>query len=254
MSGSASATKPKRAPNPNAGHRDRLRERFARAGADGVQDYELLELVLFNAIPIVDVKPLAKRLIKGAGSFADVVAAPPLKLAALIEEAPILEEAESWEVAKVKKTTRNIVHQLSLIRAASLEAAKANVMRRPVLSSWSDLLSYARASLAYDATEQFRVLFLNTKNALIADEKMAEGTVDHVPVYVREVIKRALTLDAKSLILMHNHPSGDPTPSRADIEVTKGLVTAAGAVSIGVHDHLVIGRGREVSFKSLGLM
>ena len=240
--------------NPNAGHRDRLRERFARAGAAGVQDYELLELILFNAIPIKDVKPLAKRLIKACGSFADVVTAPPLKLAALIEEAPILTDEPDWATAKVKKTTRNIVHQLALVRAASLETAKANVLRRPVLSSWSDLLAYCRANIAYDATEQFRVLFLNTKNALIADEQLSTGTVDHTPVYPREVLKRALSLDAKSLILVHNHPSGDPTPSRADIQVTNDLASAARAVGVTVHDHLVIGRGQDVSFKSLGLL
>ena len=240
--------------NPNAGHRKRLRERFARAGAEGVQDYELLELVLFNAIPIKDVKPLAKRLIKGCGSFADVIAAPPLKLASIIEEAPILADEPDWAAAKVKTTTRNIVHQVALIRAASLEAAKANVLKRPVLSSWSDLLAYCRANIAYEQVEQFRVLFLNTKNALIADEQMSRGTVDHTPVYVREVVKRALALDAKSLILVHNHPSGDPTPSRADIQVTSELANAARSVGVQIHDHLVIGRGREVSFKSLGLL
>ena len=240
--------------NPNAGHRDRLRERFARAGAQGLQDYELLELILFNAIPVRDVKPLAKRLIKACGSFADVVAASPLRLAAVIEEAPILEEEPGWAEAKVKRTTRNIVHQLALVRAAALEAAKANVLRRPVLSSWADLLAYCRANISYERTEQFRVLFLDTKNALVADEQLSAGTVDHTPVYPREVLKRALALDAKSLILVHNHPSGDPTPSRADIQVTKDLVTAARTVGVGVHDHLVIGRGREVSFKSLGLM
>ena len=240
--------------NPNAGHRDRLRARFARAGADGLQDYELLELILFNAIPVRDVKPLAKRLIRACGSFADVIAAPRAKLAAIIEEDPAIEGAEDWHGVKLKATTRNVVHQVALVRAASLETAKANVLRRPVLSSWTDLLAYCRANIAYEATEQFRVLFLNTKNALIADEKLSDGTVDHTPVYPREVLKRALALDAKSIILVHNHPSGDPTPSRADIQVTGDLVTAARAVGLSVHDHLVIGRGQEVSFKSLGLM
>ena len=251
-----SGTKPDkaRAPNPNAGHRDRLRERFARAGADGVQDYELLELILFNAVPVKDVKPLAKRMVRAAGSFADVVAAPPQKLAAIIEEAPILADEPDWTSAKVKKTTRNIVHQIALVRAASLACARANVLKRPVLSSWDDLLAYCRSAMSYDGTEQFRVLYLNTKNALIADEQLSTGTVDHMPVYPREVAKRALALDAKSVILVHNHPSGDPTPSRADIQVTGQIVAAARAVGVGVHDHLVIGRGREVSFKSLGLM
>lgn len=242
------------AANPNAGHRERLRDRFARAGGEGVQDYELLELILFNAIPIKDVKPLAKRLIKTCGSFSDVVAAPPLKLAAIIEEAPILEDEPDWLEAKVKRTTRNIVHQLSLVRTASLEATKANVLKRPVLSSWSDLLSYCRANISYDSTEQFRVLFLNTKNALIADEQLSTGTVDHTPVYIREVVKRALALDAKNLILVHNHPSGDPTPSSADIRVTGELISAARTVGVGIHDHLIIGRGQEVSFRSLGLL
>ena len=240
--------------NPNAGHRDRLRQRFSRAGAEGLQDYELLELVLFNAIPVKDVKPLAKRLIKACGSFAAVASAPPLRLAAIIEEAPILEEEPGWERAKVKKTTRNIVHQVALVRAAALELAKANVVGRPVLSSWSDLLAYCRSAMAHETIEEFRVLYLDTKNNLIADEVLARGSIDHVPVYVREVVKRGLHRDAKSLILVHNHPSGDPTPSRADVSVTQDVVAAAKAVGMAVHDHVVIGRGGEASLRSLGLM
>ena len=241
-------------PNANAGHRDRLRERFARAGATGLQDYELLELILFNAVPIKDVKPLAKRLIKASGSLAELLSAPRLRLAAIIQEEPIIETEGDWDAAKIKKTTRNIVHQVELVRAAALHLAQANVMNRPVLSSWSDLLAYCRSAIAYDRTEQFRCLFLDTKNRLIADEVLQTGTVNHTPVYPREVAKRALALDAKSVILVHNHPSGDPTPSRADIQVTGDIVAAAKAVDVSVHDHLVIGRGQEVSFKSLGLL
>ena len=152
------------------------------------------------------------------------------------------------------RVTERAAFEFRLVRAAALELAKANVVGRPVLSSWSDLLAYCRSQMSYAGTEAFRVLFLNTKNALIADEELSTGTVDHTPVYPREIAKRALALDAKSVILVHNHPSGDPTPSRADIQVTAQIVEAARAVGVGVHDHLVIGRGREVSFKSLGLL
>lgn len=231
--------------NPNAGHRKRLRERFRRAGAEGVQDYELLELVLFNAIPQRDVKPLAKALIATFGSFADAIAAPRARLEEVVVEA---------EGKPPLRLGERALDEFAITRAAALELSRASVLNRPVLSSWSDLLAYCRSAVSYEKVEQFRVLFLDNKNTLIADEKQSTGTVNHTPVYPREVVKRALTLDAVSLILVHNHPSGDPSPSRADIEVTKLIVDAAKGVGVRVHDHLVIGRGREVSFKGLGLL
>ena len=235
--------------NPNAGHRQRLRERFARAGAEGVADYELLEMILFNAIPVRDVKPLAKRLIAERGSLAGVLSAERDALVALIEGPP-----PEGRPRRPKAQTLNIVHQINLARAAALHLARARVLGRPALSSWSDLLAYCRSAMSHETTEQFRVLYLDTKNQLIADEVLARGTIDHVPVYVREVVKRGLARDAKSLILVHNHPSGDPTPSKADIAVTQEVVAAAKTVALAVHDHVIVGRGREVSLRSLGLM
>ena len=241
--------------NPNAGHRQRLRERFARGGAEGVADYELLEMILFNAVPVRDVKPLAKRLIAERGSLAAVLSAPREALIDAIEgpRAAGGDDARARPRA-VKPQTLNIVHQLSLVRAAALHLSRAQIIGRPALSSWSDLLAYCRSAMAHETIEEFRVLYLDTKNKLIADEVMARGSIDHVPVYVREVVKRGLQRDAKSLILVHNHPSGDPTPSRADVSVTQDVVAAAKAVGMAVHDHVVIGRGGEASLRSLGLM
>ncbi len=236
--------RPQNAPS-HAGHRARLRERFRQAGAEGVHDYELLELILFNAIPRRDVKPLAKVLLSHFGTFADVVSAPKDRL---------LEVSVDIPGKMALKVTERVVDEFRIAQAAALQLTKANVIERPVISSWSDLLAYCRASTAYEPIEQFRVLFLNNKNALIADEKQQTGTVNHTPVYPREVVKRALTLNASSLILVHNHPSGDPNPSRADIEMTKKIVTAAKAVEISVLDHLIIGRGGHASFKTLGLL
>ncbi|GGC96608.1 RadC family protein [Aquisalinus flavus] len=219
-----------------AGHRERLRARFVKAGVDGVQDYELLELVLFRAIPRKDVKPLAKTLLARFGSFADVLAAPRERLK---------------EITGVSDT---VVTEMKIVQAAAVKFAQDNILQRTVLSSWADLLSYCRTATAYEKIEQFRILFLDNKNILIADEKQQTGTINHTPVYPREVVKRALELDAASMILVHNHPSGDPTPSRPDIDMTNRIVEAAGAVGIRVHDHLVIGRGQHVSFKGLGLL
>ncbi len=219
-----------------AGHRERLRERFIRAGVDGVQDYELLELLLFRAIPRRDVKPLAKDLIKRFGGFAQTLAAPIDRL------------------CEVKGVSSNVAHELKIVHAASIKLAQARVLNRPVISSWNELLAYCRAAMADEKTELFRILFLDRKNILIADEVQQRGTVDHTPVYPREVVKRALELGASAIILVHNHPSGDPTPSRADIEMTHQITTAAKALNIRVHDHLVIGHASEASFKSLGLL
>ena len=218
------------------GHRERLRARFRKAGVDGVQDYELLELVLFRAIPRRDVKPLAKDLIKRFGGFAETLAAPIERL------------------VEVRGVSENVAQELKIVQAASLKLAQARVLKRPVISSWADLLAYCRAAMADEATEMFRILFLDKKNILIADEIQQRGTVDHTPVYPREVVKRALELGASAIILVHNHPSGDPTPSRADVEMTNQIVKAAKALNIRVHDHLVIGKASEASFKTLGLL
>lgn len=228
-----------------AGHRARLRERFRRAGAEGVQDYELIELILFNAIPRRDVKPLAKALLETFGTLADVLSAPRDRL---------LDIRVKLADGKTLAMGERAADEFQLVRTAALKLSQANVLNRPVLSSWKALLDYCQASTAYEEIEQFRILFLNHKNALIADEKQQTGTINHTPVYPREVVKRALALNASALILVHNHPSGDPTPSRADIQMTEKIVSATKAVDISVHDHLIIGRGEHVSFKSLGLL
>jgi DNA repair protein RadC len=222
--------------NGTAGHRERLRARFLKGGADAMPDYELLELTLFAAIPRRDTKPLAKALMARFGSFAEVIAAPRARL---------------MDVPGVGETVAN---HLKIVEAAAQRLAKTQVMGRPALSSWSALLDYCTAAMARSDKEEFRVLFLDRKNVLIADEVQNKGTVDHAPVYPREVIKRALELSASCLILVHNHPSGDPTPSKADIAMTREIVTAAKALGIAVHDHLVIGRAGHSSFKSLGLL
>ncbi len=222
--------------NGTAGHRERLRARFLKGGADAMPDYELLELTLFTAIPRRDTKPLAKALMARFGSFAEVIAAPRARL---------------MDVPGVGETVAN---HLKIVEAAAQRLAKTQVMGRPALSSWSALLDYCTAAMARSDKEEFPVLFLDRKNVLIADEVQNKGTVDHAPVYPREVIKRALELSASCLILVHNHPSGDPTPSKADIAMTREIVTAANALGIAVHDHLVIGRAGHSSFKSLGLL
>ena len=219
-----------------SGHRERLRARFLQGGADAMPDYELLELTLFAAIPRRDTKPLARALLARFGSFADVIAAPRARL------------------MEVKGAGEAVANHLKLVEAAAHRLAKTRVMGRPALSSWSALLDYCAAAMARAETEEFRVLFLDRKNCLIADEVQNRGTVDHTPVYPREIVKRALELTASAVILVHNHPSGDPTPSKADIQMTREIVTAAKALSIAVHDHLVIGRGGHASFKSLGLL
>jgi DNA repair protein RadC len=219
-----------------AGHRERLRARFVNGGADAMPDYELLEMTLFAALPRRDTKPLAKALLARFGSFAEVIAAPRARL------------------LEVKGVGESVANHLKIVEAAAHRLAKTKVMGRPALSSWSALLDYCTAAMARSQNEEFRVLFLDRKNNLIADEVQNRGTVDHTPVYPREIIKRALELTASAIILVHNHPSGDPTPSKADIAMTREIVAAAKALSITVHDHLVIGRGGHASFKSLGLL
>ena len=217
-------------------HRQRLRTRFLEGGAQAMPDYELLELVLFRAIPRQDVKPLARRLMEAFGDFNRVIAAPPARL------------------ADVKGVGEAVVLELKIVEAAAHRMARAKVLHRQVISSWDALLDYCRTTMAHRETEQFRILYLDRKNTLIADEEQARGTVDHVPVYPREVVKRALELNASALILVHNHPSGDPTPSESDIAMTAQIETAAEALGLAVHDHLIIGKARELSFRASGYL
>jgi DNA repair protein RadC len=218
------------------GHRERLRDRFLAGGPDAMPDYELLEMVLFRANKRGDTKPIAKALIARFGSFAEGISAP----------ANLLME--------VKGVGPAIVTELKLIRAAAVRLSKGEAVQKPVLSSWNAIIDYCRAAMAYEEVETFRLLFLDKKNQLIADEKQQHGTVDHTPVYVREVIKRALELSASAIILVHNHPSGDPTPSLADIDMTKRIIVAAEKLNIIVHDHIIIGRKGHVSFRNLQLI
>ena len=225
-----------KAPSYIKDHRSRLRERFLTGGAEAVPEYELLELILFRAIPRQDVKPLARALIDHFGDFNRVLAAP---LSAL---------------RKVKGVGDAVALELKIVEAAAHRLARSKVMQRHVISSWQALLDYCHTVMAHRDTEQFRVLFLDTKNVLIADEEQAKGTVDHVPVYPREVVKRALELNAASILLVHNHPSGDPTPSQSDIDMTVQITNAANALAITVHDHLIIGKNTELSFRAEGLL
>jgi DNA repair protein RadC len=226
-----------KAPEPHyLGHRDRLRARFAQAGADAMPDYELLELVLFRAIPRRDVKPLAKALIRRFGSFAEVVSAEPARL------------------AEIEGIGAGVIADLKLIEAAGHRLARGAIADRPLLSSWNAVLEYCRATMAFAAREQFRVLFLDRRNHLIADEVQGHGTVDHTPVYPREVARRALELSATAILLAHNHPSGDPAPSAADIRMTREIVGVLTPLGIVVHDHIILGREGHASFKGLKLL
>jgi DNA repair protein RadC len=218
------------------GHRMRLRERFLGAGPDALSDYELLEMVLFTAQPRRDMKPLAKSLLKKFGSFAEVVHAP---------ETLLLEVDGIGEAS---------INQLRLIAAAASRIAKGQLQQRTLLSSWNDVIAYCRTSMAFADKEQFRLLFLDKRNQLIADEVQQVGTVDHTPVYPREVIKRALELSATAIILVHNHPSGDPTPSQADIQMTRAIIDIATPLGISVHDHIIVGRNGHASLKGLKLI
>ena len=223
-------------PPGRTGHRARLRLRLLTAGPDAIADHELLEMVLFLALPRRDTKPIARDLLGRFGSFAAAIAAPLADLRA----------TEGLGEAGVAA--------LKTVQAAALRLARAEVMGRPVLSNWDALMDYLNAALARERVEQFRVLFLDNRNRLLADEGQARGTVNHTPVYPREVVKRALELHATALILVHNHPSGDPTPSRADVEMTQAIAEAAATLAIVLHDHLVIGNGRWLSFRREGLL
>ena len=217
-------------------HRTRLRERFMMGGAAALPDYEMLELVLFRAIPRQDVKPLAHALLDQFGDFGRVITAPTATLKG------------------VKGVGDAVVVELKIIEAASQRLARSKIMQRQVIGSWNEVLDYCHTVMAHRETEQFRILFLDRKNILIADEEQSKGTVDHVPVYPREVVKRSLELNASALILVHNHPSGDPTPSEADITITHQIEQALAVMGITLHDHLIIGKSRELSFRAEGLI
>jgi DNA repair protein RadC len=226
-----------REPRPHYhGHRQRLRERLFQAGADALPDYEILELVLCNARPRVDVKPLAKELLAKFGSFAEVISASPARL------------------REVEGVGEAAIAEFKIIEAAAKRMARTELKRRTVLSSWSAVLDYCRTAMAFADTEALRILFLDKKNQLIADEEQQKGTVDHTPVYPREVVKRALELSATAVILVHNHPSGDPTPSRADIEMTQAIVAVARPLGIAVHDHIIVGKDGHASLKGMRLI
>jgi DNA repair protein RadC len=236
MSADASDAQSPAEPPHYHGHRMRLRERFHGAGPDALSDYELLEMVLFAAKPRGDVKPLAKALIKTFGSFAEAMHAPAARLR---------------EIDGVGEAT---ITQLKLIAAAASRIAKGQLRQRTMLSSWNDVIDYCRTSMAFADKEQFRILFLDKRNQLIADEVQQTGTVDHTPVYPREVIKRTLELSATAILLVHNHPSGDPTPSQADIHMTKAIIDIAGPLGISVHDHIIVGKNGHASMKGLRLI
>ncbi|HYN37864.1 MAG TPA: DNA repair protein RadC [Rhodospirillales bacterium] len=217
-------------------HRQRLRERFLASDAESLSDYELLELLLFFSIDRIDVKPLAKALLAEFGSLGAVLAAEPVRL------------------RRFERVNDRTCALFKALREAGRRLLRDDLDQRPVISSWTQLLDYCRASLAEEPTERFRVLFLDRKNKLIADELQQRGTVDHAPVYPREVVKRALELGASALILVHNHPSGDPTPSKADVEITREVRDAAAVLGIALHDHVVVGRPGTASMKALGLI
>jgi DNA repair protein RadC len=218
------------------GHRQRLRERFVNAGPVALADYELLELLLFPALPRADVKPLAKALLEKFGGFAGVI------------------NADLADLKRMPGLGETSAIALKAIQAAIQRVLRAEVIERPVLSSWQGVLDYCHAAMAHGKIEEFRLLFLDRKNALIADEVQQRGTVDHTPVYPREVVKRALDLGASAIIMVHNHPSGDPTPSKADIEMTREVAKAARTLGIELHDHLIIGQGKQTSLRGLGLI
>jgi DNA repair protein RadC len=225
----------KEPPPHHSGHRDRLRERFIKGGVDALQDYELLELILFQALPRRDVKPLAKKLIITFGSLNGVFHAS-------------IRDLVSFGLSETTAIS------IKTIEAASFHLMKQDVIGRPVLNNWTKLLDYIQATMAHEQIENFRLLFLNKKNELIADETQQTGTVDHTPAYPREIIKRALELSSTAIILVHNHPSGDANPSRGDIEMTQAIINAAKPLGIVIHDHLVVSKNGVTSMKNKGLM
>ena len=217
------------------GHRDRLRERFVKGGPSALQDYELLELLLFRLLPRRDTKPIAKAMLDRFGSFSEAIGAPP----------HLLEEIDGLGPTAIT--------DLKVILAAAQRIGRDAIQDRPILGSWTEVIDYCKASMSYETTEQFRILFLDKKNKLIADEVQQTGTVDHTPVYPREVIKRTLELSATALILVHNHPSGDPAPSSADVQMTRQIADIARPLGITVHDHIIIGKSRHTSLRGMKL-
>ena len=218
------------------GHRERLRKRFLDAGDEALADYELLELILFRAIPRRDVKPLAKDLLKRFGSFAEVVSAPVSRL------------------REIDGISEGVAAEFKIVEASARRFARGLVKKRRALGSWSEVIDYCRTAMAFEDHEEFRVLFLDKKNGLIADEAQGIGTVDHTPVYPREVVKRALELAASAVILVHNHPSGDPTPSTQDIKMTLDIIAIAAPLGVSVHDHIIVGRQGHASLRGLRLI
>lgn len=227
---------PKSAPSYLKDHRQRLRERFRKGGVEAVLDYELLELVLFRAIPRQDVKPLARRLIDHFGDFNRVITAPAERL------------------TEVQGVGHAVVLEFKITQAVAQKLTRSRVLGRCIVSSWRELLDYCHTHMSHRETEQFRVLYLDRKNILILDEAQGEGSIDHVPVYPRNIVKRALEVKASAIILVHNHPSGDPTPSPQDIDMTRQVAEAAAPLGITLHDHLVIGASTEISFRTEGYL
>ena len=218
------------------GHRERLRARLLEAGAGALADYELLELILFRSIPRIDVKPLAKTLIARFGSFADAIAAEPRRL------------------AEVEGMRAGAITEFKIVEAAAQRFAKGAVKKRLPMGSWSEVVDYCRTSMAFEKREIFRILFLDRKNGLIADEVQGSGTIDHTPVYPREVIRRALELSATAIVLVHNHPSGDPSPSSQDVKMTLEIIAVAKPLGVTVHDHIIVGRDGHASLRGMGLI
>ncbi len=218
------------------GHRDRLRHRFLEGGPEALADYEMLELLLFTAIPRRDIKPLAKDLLKKFGGFPGVLNAP------------------AAELQKISGLSETSITALKTVQAAAHRLMKQEIMQQPVLNSWQRLIDYCAATMAHEQKEHFRVLFLNKKNRLIADEIQQSGTVDHTPAYPREIIKRALEVGATAIILCHNHPSGDPTPSQADVDMTHAIMAAGTPFNISIHDHIIVSQNGTASFKTMGLI
>ncbi len=230
------AQKPNKKPSAHhAGHRDRLRERFLSTGEESLQDYEILEILLFAALPRRDVKPLAKKLLTEFGGLSGLLSATPERM-------------------KTQGLSDNVASLLRASAAAGRRALRREIMNQPILNTWQRVVDYCRASMAHESKEQFRILFLDRRNRLIAEEVQQRGTIDHTPVYPREIVQRALEVGAGAVLLVHNHPSGDATPSKADIEMTRAIIAACTPLEISVHDHLVVGRDDIVSFKAQGLM
>jgi DNA repair protein RadC len=218
------------------GHRERLRDRLREAGSEALADYEMLELVLFRAIPRRDVKPLAKQLLAKFGSFAEAITANPLRL------------------AEVQGMSPGAISEFAIVEAAAQRLARGVAKKRLALGSWNEVVDYCRSRMAYAEREEFRVLFLDRKNGLLADEAVSQGTIDHAPVYPREIVRRALELSASAMILVHNHPSGDPTPSTQDVKMTHDIIAVAKPLGVTVHDHFIVGRHGHISLRGQDLI